>query len=64
MKYLLLVIVLFSILHIIRDIAQIKTGYNSWFTKFGHFWHAPQYEVHGIVVLSLVIVVCLYFFFR
>lgn len=45
-----ILIAAFCFLHIYRDYLQIKNGYNTWFTKFGHVWHRPQYEKHGIVV--------------
>lgn len=50
----LFAIALFCLIHIIRDVCQIKYGYTNWFTKFGHVWHAPQYEKHGVVVFALI----------
>ena len=47
-------------LHIIRDFLQIKNGYNTWFTKVGHFWHAPQYEMHGVVIFFFLGLTFLY----
>jgi hypothetical protein len=50
MKIILLVISAFCFLHIYRDYLQIKYGYKTWFTKFGHVWDRPQYEKQGMVV--------------
>ena len=54
MKIIFLVISLFCFVHIYRDYLQIKHGYKTWFTGFAHFWHAPKYERHGMVVFFLV----------
>ena len=43
----------FCFAHIVRDYLQIK-GVKNWFTEFGHVWHAPQYEKHGMVVFAIL----------
>ena len=56
---------LFFFLHIVRDIMQIRYGYNhSWFTRFGHVWHAPQYEKQGIMVCLILGLMFFYLAFR
>ncbi len=49
----------FCFIHIIRDILQIN-GVKNWFTEFGHFWHAPQYEKHGMAILFIIGATCLW----
>jgi hypothetical protein len=49
----------FFFLHAYRDYLQAKGKWN-WFTKFGHIWDAPQYEVHGMVVAIALGTVFLY----
>lgn len=44
----------YCLIHIYRDYLQIKYGYNTWFTRVGHVWHAPQYEKHGMVVFAIL----------
>ena len=63
MKILLIIFGLFCFLHIYRDYLQIKHGYNTWFTKFGHVWHAPQHEKKGMVVFFTVGVISLFLAF-
>lgn len=64
-KVILIGISLFCLAHIIRDFLQIKYGYKfSWFTRFGHVWHAPKYEIHGIVVFFLAGSLSLLYAFR
>lgn len=63
MKILLISIIIFCILHIIRDYLQIK-GVKNAFTQVGHFWDAPEYEMHGIVVLSVIALICTYFLIK
>ena len=41
---------IFCWLHAYRDYLQSKGNYHSWFTRFGHVWDAPQYEIHSMVV--------------
>lgn len=60
MRWVLIGLAAFCFLHIYRDIMQIKYGYKTRLTKFGHFWHAPKYEVHGIVVFTLIGLICAY----
>lgn len=50
----LLLLALFCFVHIYRDYKQIKYGYKTWFTRFGHIWHAPQHEVKGMIVFFLL----------
>lgn len=47
---------LFCTVHIYRDYLQIK-GRKNWLTQVGHFWDAPQYEIHGIVVAAVLAIV-------
>jgi hypothetical protein len=54
MYYVYLGIAIFCFVHIIRDVLQINYGYKTWFMRIGHVWHAPQYELHGIVVFAAV----------
>jgi hypothetical protein len=63
MKILLVAIALFCLLHIIGDYLQIK-GVKNWFTTFGHFWNSPKHEVHGMIILGIIGLVCLYFAFK
>ncbi len=60
MKILLILLAAFCIVHIIRDHLQIK-GVKNKFTEFGHFWDAPKYEKHGMVILGAIGLICLYF---
>jgi len=60
MTVLFFILSAFCFLHIYRDYLQIKHGYNSWFTKFGHIWDAPKYEKHGMVVFFLLGLIFLY----
>lgn len=48
---------IFCLIHIYRDYLQIQHGYNTWFTRVGHVWNAPQYEKHGMVVFAILAVV-------
>jgi hypothetical protein len=58
-------IALFCLLHMARDYYQLKDGYNyAWFTSFGHFWRAPQYEKQGMVVFFIAGLLCLYLGYR
>jgi hypothetical protein len=50
MKIIFIILAVFCFLHIYRDYLQLKHGYNTWFTRFGHVLHAPQYEKKGMVV--------------
>ncbi len=60
LKVVLFILAVLCFLHIFRDVLQIKSGYDSWFTKFGHIWHAPQYEMHGIAVFFFLGIAFLY----
>lgn len=53
-KLAFIIFAVFCFLHIYRDYLQIKYGYNSWFTKFGHVWDAPQHEGKGMVVFAIL----------
>ena len=64
MKIIFVIIAAFCFLHIYRDYLQIKHGYNTWFTKFGHIWHAPQHEKKGMVVFFLLGGLFLFIAFR
>jgi uncharacterized membrane protein YbaN (DUF454 family) len=44
----------FCYLHSYRDWLHSKKIFNSWFTRFGHIWDAPQYEKHGMVAYFLL----------
>ena len=61
MKHVYLFLAILSFLHVARDYLQIK-GVKNWFTQIGHFWDAPQYEIHGMVVFSILGVLFLYLF--
>jgi hypothetical protein len=63
-KIILFIIPIFCLIHIIRDYYQIKYGYKSWFTRFGHFWHKPKYEIHGMIVFATIGLISLYFAFN
>lgn len=40
---------IFCFLHSYRDWLHSKKNFNSWFTRVGHYWDAPQYEIHGMI---------------
>lgn len=63
LKILLLSLAVFCFIHIVRDYLQIK-GVKNWFTQIGHVWNAPKYEKHGIVILTLIGLLSLYFGLR
>ena len=63
-KIIFIVLGLFCFLHIYRDYLQIKHGYKTWFTKFGHIWHAPQHEKKGMVVFFTLGVIFFYLAFH
>lgn len=52
-KWVFGLLALFCIVHIYRDYLQTR-GRKNWFTEFGHFWDAPQYEIHGIIVAAVL----------
>ena len=40
--------------HAYRDYLHLKGIKDTLFTRVAHFWDAPQYEIHGIVVCSIL----------
>lgn len=53
MKVIYFLLAAFCFVHIYRDYLQIK-GVKNWFTQIGHFWNAPKYEKHGMVVFLIL----------
>jgi hypothetical protein len=47
--------------HIYRDYLHLKGVKNTLFTRIGHFWDAPQYEKHGMVVCAVLATTCFIF---
>ena len=54
-----LAIAIFCFVHIARDILQLR-GIKNWFTQLGHFFDAPKYEKHGMIILGIIGFVCLW----
>ena len=63
MRKFLIGLSIFCFLHILRDFLQLL-GIHHWFTEVAHVWHAPQYEIHGIIFFLIVGLTSLYFALR
>ncbi len=55
---------IFCFFHSYRDWSHSKKRFDKWFLRVGHFWDAPKYEVHGMVVSFLAGCGLLYFAIR
>lgn len=47
-----LLLSVFCFFHSYRDWLHSKGRFDKWFLRVGHFWDAPQYELHGTVVFA------------
>ena len=46
--------------HIYRDYLHLKGIKDTFFTRIGHFWDAPEYEKHGMVGSGILAVTCFF----
>ena len=59
--YVFSAIAVFFSAHSYRDYLHMKGIKHTLFTRFAHFWDAPEYEKHGMIGSGILAVVFLVF---
>jgi hypothetical protein len=58
-NYIFGILTAFFTAHAYRDYLHLKGVKDTLFTRFGHFWDAPQYEKHGMIGSAILATTCL-----